>query len=63
MKVKIQVVVESDNGDTQVVQEVVQIERGFLQPENLGLTLTGVQPGYRYRWRIPQTAKLNRLVQ
>lgn len=38
MKIKILVVVESDNGD-QVVQEVAQIERGALQPENLGLSL------------------------
>lgn len=39
MKVKIQVVVELDNGDTQVIQEITQIERGSLQPENLGLSL------------------------
>lgn len=39
MKVKIQVVVESDNGDTQVIQEITQIERGDLQPDNLGLSL------------------------
>lgn len=39
MKVKIQVVVESDNGDPQVIQEVTQIERGSLKPENLGLSL------------------------
>jgi hypothetical protein len=39
VKVKIQVVVESDNGDTQVIQEVTQIERGSLKPENLGLSL------------------------
>jgi len=39
VKVKIMVVIESDNGDTQVIQEVTQIERGDLQPENLGLSL------------------------
>jgi hypothetical protein len=39
VKVKIQIVVESDNGDSQVVQEIMQIERGALQPENLGLKL------------------------
>lgn len=39
MKVKIQIVVESDNGDSQAVQEIMQIERGALQPENLGLKL------------------------
>jgi hypothetical protein len=39
MKIKIQVVVELENGQTQVIQEVAQIERGTLQPENLGLSL------------------------
>ena len=39
MKFKVQVVVESDTGDTQIIQEVTQIERDCLQPENLGLNL------------------------
>ena len=39
MKVKIQIVVESDNGESQVVQEIMQISRDCLQPENLGLKL------------------------
>lgn len=39
MKVKIQIIVESDNGDTQVAQEIMLLERGSLQPENLGLKL------------------------
>lgn len=39
MKVKVQVVVETDKGESQVVKEVAQIERGVLQPENLGLSL------------------------
>ncbi|MBW4688007.1 MAG: hypothetical protein KME40_23675 [Komarekiella atlantica HA4396-MV6] len=39
MKFKIQVVVESESGETQLIQEVLQIEKGDLQPENLGLTL------------------------
>ncbi len=39
MKVKVQVIVELDNGDTQVLQEVSLLERGSLQPENLGLNL------------------------
>jgi len=39
VKIRIQVVVESDNGDTQIIQEVTKIERGCLQPENLGLSL------------------------
>ncbi|MDZ4877319.1 MAG: ISKra4 family transposase ISSysp7 [Chroococcidiopsis cubana SAG 39.79] len=40
MKIKIQVVIESDCGAPQITQEVAQIERGSLQPENLGLSLT-----------------------
>lgn len=39
MKLKIQIVVESDSGDTQIIQEVTQINRNCLQPENLGLSL------------------------
>ncbi len=39
MKLKIQVVIESDNGERRIVQEVAQIERSVLQPENLGLSL------------------------
>jgi hypothetical protein len=39
VKFKIQVVVESESGETQLIQEVLQIEKGNLQPENLGLTL------------------------
>jgi len=40
VKVKIQVIVESDQGETQILQEVTSIHRGCLQPENVGLTLT-----------------------
>lgn len=39
MKLRIQIVVESDSGDTQIIQEVTQINRNCLQPENLGLSL------------------------
>jgi hypothetical protein len=39
VKVKIQIVVESDHGDSQVVQEIMEISRGSLHPENLGLKL------------------------
>ena len=39
MKVRIQVIVESDQGETQCVEDVAQFERGALQPEALGLTL------------------------
>jgi hypothetical protein len=39
VKFKIQVVVESELGETQLIQEVLQIEKGNLQPETLGLIL------------------------
>jgi hypothetical protein len=39
MRVRIQVVVESEAGDPPVIQEVATLERGPLQPEELGLTL------------------------
>jgi hypothetical protein len=39
MRVRIQVIVESETGDTPVVQEVATLERGPLQPEGLRLTL------------------------
>ena len=40
MKIKLQIVMESEDGSEQVIQEVTEIERGSLQPENLGLSLT-----------------------
>jgi hypothetical protein len=39
MKVRIQVIVESDHGETHRVEDVAQFERGELRPETLGLTL------------------------
>jgi hypothetical protein len=39
MRVRIQVIVESEAGDPPVVREVATLERGPLQPEGLGLTL------------------------
>jgi hypothetical protein len=39
MRVRIQVIVESESGDRPVVQEVATLERGPLQPDGLGLTL------------------------
>ena len=39
MKVKLQVVIESDEGATEIVENVIHIERGTLCPEDLGLTL------------------------
>jgi hypothetical protein len=39
MRVRIQVIIESEAIETPVVQEVATLERGPLQPEGLGLTL------------------------
>src|SRR2546427_8735665 len=39
MKVTVQVVIEAENGTSTIVQEVGQLEREGLQPENLGLKL------------------------
>ena len=39
MKVKVQVVIESDEGAAEIVENVIHIERGTLCPENLDLTL------------------------
>jgi hypothetical protein len=39
VKFKVQLVIESESGAPQLIQEVAQIEKGNLQPENLGLTL------------------------
>jgi len=38
MKVKVQVIIESDGGTAETVENIVCLERGALQPENLGLT-------------------------
>src|SRR6266508_2197685 len=40
MKIRVQVIVESDDGVGEMVQEIAQLERGQLRPEELGLTLT-----------------------
>jgi hypothetical protein len=39
MKIRVQVIVESDDGVGEMVQEIAQLERGQLRPEELGLTL------------------------
>jgi hypothetical protein len=39
MKLKLQLIIESDSGETEMVQEVTKLERYVLRPENLGLTL------------------------
>src|SRR5262245_57627773 len=38
-ELKVQVVIESDDGHTEAVQDVVALDRGPLRPEELGLTL------------------------
>jgi hypothetical protein len=40
MKLKVQLIIESDSGETEVVQELAKLERHSLRPENLGLTLS-----------------------
>jgi protein-arginine kinase activator protein McsA len=40
MRLKVQVIVESESGETEVVQEVAKLERHSLRPEDLGLTLS-----------------------
>src|SRR5580704_17145423 len=39
MKIKIQITVESDDGQLKVAQDVAHLDRGTLRPETLGLTL------------------------
>ncbi len=39
MKIKVQIIIESDEGQTETIQEVAHLERGKLQPAELGLTL------------------------
>src|SRR4051794_614876 len=40
MRLKVQVVIESESDEAEVVQEVAKLERHALQPETLGLTLS-----------------------
>jgi hypothetical protein len=40
MKIRVQMIVELDNGVGEVVQDIARLERGQLRPEQLGLTLT-----------------------
>ena len=39
MKIRIQIVMEAINGESERVEEIVVLERSSLQPETLGLTL------------------------
>ena len=47
MKLKLQLIIESDSGETEVVQEVTKLERRSLRPENLGLTLSKPRSSFR----------------
>ena len=40
MKLKLLLILESNSGETEVVQEVTKLERHSLRPETLGLTLS-----------------------
>lgn len=40
MKLKVQIIIESDGGENEVIQDIATIERGVLRSEELGLTLT-----------------------
>jgi hypothetical protein len=39
MRIRIQVVIEAENGHEETIEEVGCLERGALRPEELGLTL------------------------
>jgi hypothetical protein len=39
MKIKVQIVIESDGGNTKAVENIACLERGTLSPQDLGLTL------------------------
>ena len=38
MKLKLQLIIESDTGEAEMVREVTKLERYALRPETLGLT-------------------------
>jgi hypothetical protein len=40
MKLRLQLIIESDSGEREIVQEVAKLERHSLRPENLGLMLS-----------------------
>ena len=43
MKLKLQLIIESDSGETEVVKEVAKLQRHSLRAENLGLMLSEVK--------------------
>ena len=40
MKLKVQVIIESESGEAETVQEIAKLDRQSLRPETLGLTLS-----------------------
>ena len=40
MRLKVQVIIESESGEAEMVQEVAKLDRQSLRPETLGLTLS-----------------------
>ncbi|KAG0161864.1 hypothetical protein DFQ30_005148, partial [Apophysomyces sp. BC1015] len=46
MKMRVQLVIEGENGKSEKVEEIVLLERGALRPEELGLTLAEAKAGY-----------------
>jgi hypothetical protein len=42
MRLKVQVIIESESGEAEMVQEIAKLERQSLRPETLGLTLSEV---------------------
>jgi hypothetical protein len=39
MKIQVHITIQSDEGQAEVVREVARLERGFLRPDTLGLSL------------------------
>nr|WP_318224816.1 hypothetical protein [Paraburkholderia terrae]MDW3656526.1 hypothetical protein [Paraburkholderia terrae] len=39
MKIRIQVVIDAENGEAEKIEDVARLERSSLRPEELGLTL------------------------
>ena len=39
MKITVQIIVKSDEGQAEVIREVAHLERGALRPETLGFSL------------------------
>jgi len=44
LKIQVQITVQSEEGKTEVIQEVARLERGPLRPDTLGLSLAEARP-------------------